>query len=270
MIMKLKAIIAAAVAGTTVMTAFSYLISGRRKKSVREPELLGSLTQGLFPSLKNRKATIAGWELHYFVGLSWTFFYALLQRKYQEKFFLQRSLPFGAFSGTVAILCWMLFFKSNPNPPRIHYPTFFRRLFIAHFPFSIIMIRTYLKMTDNTYKNSFSMAANDRITYMAPEISCLADIHKKGFTDEFKPSGFLLRCLDNGKTYSPSQISVVNFYRFEGVSDPDDMSIIYVIQTDDGRKGTLIDAYGFYADEEIGNFMIKVEDFHKQTSRGWS
>jgi hypothetical protein len=113
------------------------------------------------------------------------------------------------------------------------------------------------------------ITADDRLTYMAPEITCLDDIIKKGFTDNFKLSGSSLICLDNGKNYSPEQISVVNFYRFEGASDPDDMSIIFVIETEDGRKGTLVDAYGFYADREIGNFMRKVENFRKQTIRDW-
>jgi hypothetical protein len=114
-----------------------------------------------------------------------------------------------------------------------------------------------------------NITADDQRTYMAPEITCLDDIRKKGFTDDFKLSGLLLICLDNGKSYSPEQISVVNFYRFEGLSDPDDMSIIFVIETEDGRKGTLIDAYGFYADREIGNFMRQVENFRKQTVRDW-
>lgn len=110
---------------------------------------------------------------------------------------------------------------------------------------------------------------NDRLTYMTPEIKCLKNLQEKGFTDHFKLAGSSLVCLDNGLAYQPHEVSVVNFYRFEGFSDPDDMSIIYAIQTSDGRKGTLVDAYGIYADDRIGVFMNMIGNFQKQTSRGW-
>ena len=37
------------------------------------------------------------------------------------------------------------------------------------------------------------------------------------------------------------------------------MSILYAIETSDGRKGTLVDAYGMYSDDETGEFMNQVE-----------
>jgi hypothetical protein len=45
------------------------------------------------------------------------------------------------------------------------------------------------------------------------------------------------------------------------------MSILYVIETSDGRKGTLIDAYGLYADDNIGEFMKEVEDIQKKVTK---
>ena len=45
------------------------------------------------------------------------------------------------------------------------------------------------------------------------------------------------------------------------------MAILYAIETFDGRKGTLIDAYGYYACEEVGDFMIAVEEIHKKLPR---
>lgn len=111
---------------------------------------------------------------------------------------------------------------------------------------------------------------NDRTTFMAPESRCLQKIDDKGFTDEFQiVNEYELRNLANQEHYKPEDITVVNYYRFEGPSNPDDMSIIYVIETKDGRKGTLTDAYGIYADETIGEYMNKVESFHKMTARAW-
>jgi hypothetical protein len=45
------------------------------------------------------------------------------------------------------------------------------------------------------------------------------------------------------------------------------MSVLYAIETTDGVKGTLVDAYGLYADEETGEFMKEVE-VHKKVSQG--
>jgi hypothetical protein len=44
------------------------------------------------------------------------------------------------------------------------------------------------------------------------------------------------------------------------------MSILYAIETTDGTKGTLIDAYGNYSDDDTGAFMQEV-DIHKKVSK---
>lgn len=64
--------------------------------------------------------------------------------------------------------------------------------------------------------------------------------------------------------YAPEQVHIHNFYRFEGASNPDDMSILYLIETSDGQRGTLVDAYGAYSDSLIDDFIRKVEDIKKQ------
>ena len=65
---------------------------------------------------------------------------------------------------------------------------------------------------------------------------------------------------------APDEVVAVNFFRFEGPSNPDDMSILYAIETTDGRKGTLVDAYGIYADEKTGEFFQSVE-IHKKVNK---
>jgi hypothetical protein len=110
-------------------------------------------------------------------------------------------------------------------------------------------------------------AANDKLTYMSDITSCLKKLEAKGFTDQFKAKGSHIYCLDNDKVYYPADIAVVNYYRFEGPSDPDDMAILYAIETNDGRRGTLIDAYGYYACEEVGDFMLEVENIQKKIPR---
>ncbi|HYB42610.1 MAG TPA: hypothetical protein VEL75_12605 [Candidatus Methylomirabilis sp.] len=45
------------------------------------------------------------------------------------------------------------------------------------------------------------------------------------------------------------------FHRFEGISDPDDMAIVYAVESRSGVKGTLADAFGVYADPAIGRVV---------------
>jgi hypothetical protein len=95
---------------------------------------------------------------------------------------------------------------------------------------------------------------------------CLNKVVKDGYTEDFKVSEKGLVALHDNSRYTPNQVHIVNFFRFEGFSDPADNSILYVIETNDGKKGTLIDAYGPYADEKVNKFMRQVEDIAKKAN----
>ncbi len=108
--------------------------------------------------------------------------------------------------------------------------------------------------------------ANDRFTEMSEMDKCLRKLEGQGYLDQYKIEKGKLHDLSNDKKYKPKEVKALNFYRFEGISNPDDMSILYAIETTDGRRGVLIDAYGLYADEAIGKFMQEVE-IHKKTTK---
>lgn len=111
--------------------------------------------------------------------------------------------------------------------------------------------------------------ANDRMTFMTDLDKCLNFLEEKGYTDQFRvEKKSLVSLKDSKKKYKPKDVNAVNFYRFEGISDPDDMSILYAIETCDGTKGTLVDAYGRYSDEDTGAFMQEV-DISKKVSAIW-
>lgn len=101
--------------------------------------------------------------------------------------------------------------------------------------------------------------ANDRLTNMTDLEKCLNKLEGEGYSDQFRVEKGKLRDLTTNKKYKAKEVRAVNFYRFEGISNPDDMSILYAIETCDGRKGTLIDAYGFYSDDDTGAFMNQIE-----------
>ena len=45
-----------------------------------------------------------------------------------------------------------------------------------------------------------------------------------------------------------ADLVIREFHRFEGISDPDDMAIVYAIESKSGVRGTFADAFGVYAD----------------------
>lgn len=105
------------------------------------------------------------------------------------------------------------------------------------------------------------------VPYMKSLTSCLNKMVSDGYTEDFKVTEEGMKSLQSDKFYKPEEVKVVNFFRFEGVSDPEDMSILYVIETADGKKGTLIDAYGTYSDANVNNFILEVENINKKTEK---
>jgi len=87
----------------------------------------------------------------------------------------------------------------------------------------------------------------------------LDDLTRRGFAEHFRvENNGRLRGLDHGGLFRPSQVSIPECHRFEGVSDPDDMSILCAIETDSGLRGTLVDAFGVYSDPVVGAFLHDV------------
>lgn len=89
-------------------------------------------------------------------------------------------------------------------------------------------------------------------------------LFKQGFKTQFQATEEGLKSLETGKIYQPDQVIILNFYRFEGESDPSDNSILYAIETVTGEKGTLSDAYGVYADSHVSRFVAEVEEIMKK------
>ncbi len=67
---------------------------------------------------------------------------------------------------------------------------------------------------------------------------------------------------DNNVFYQPDGLQIIKVYRFEGISDPSDMSIIYVMETTDGLRGYSLNAYGMYDNKgmDFDNFIRLVPE----------
>ena len=94
-------------------------------------------------------------------------------------------------------------------------------------------------------------------------------LKKDGFTQDFNVVDGRLHTIgnDSDKTYADDEITIVDFYRFEGESNPDDTSILYAIAANDGVKGTIASAYGVYADSDTNDFLKQVEDLGKNLTK---
>lgn len=87
----------------------------------------------------------------------------------------------------------------------------------------------------------------------------LEDLKKRGFTANFELLNNVFRAVDSGKSFQADDLTIVEHHRFEGASDPDDMSVVYAIEAGDGTRGILVDAFGVYANPDLGAFLQNVK-----------
>ena len=83
-------------------------------------------------------------------------------------------------------------------------------------------------------------------------------LKRRGFTANFELLNKRFRAVDSGRTFTAAQLTIVEHHRFEGVSDPDDMAVLYAIEALDGTRGTIADAFGPQADPDLGAFLKNV------------
>ena len=97
---------------------------------------------------------------------------------------------------------------------------------------------------------------------MPPAVKTLSNaierLASRGFTAHFGVVDDRLRAFDSGKTFGAHELIIREFQRFEGVSDPDDMAIVYAIESMDGTRGSLVDAYGTYSSPTVSAFLHDV------------
>ncbi len=88
--------------------------------------------------------------------------------------------------------------------------------------------------------------------------SAIEQLMCQDFTAHFGVVGDRLRAFDSGKTFGAHEVTIRGYQRFEGVSDPDDMAILYAIESLDGTRGSLVDAFGVYSNPVVRAFLQDV------------
>lgn len=96
----------------------------------------------------------------------------------------------------------------------------------------------------------------DKIYSYDTSSEALADLAKRGFTKNFNIQIDCIACKEIDLKLHPGDFEIVEMYRFEGNSDPEDEEVVYAIESKDGVKGVFFSAYGIYGDE-LSNELIR-------------
>ena len=94
-------------------------------------------------------------------------------------------------------------------------------------------------------------------------LDALNGLKQRGYTIDFNLAFDHVKCADTGVCLSPSQFEITEYYRFEGASDPDDLSVVYAIKSKDGSmKGSLVSGYGIYSESLNEEMLQKLKIHH--------
>ncbi len=89
------------------------------------------------------------------------------------------------------------------------------------------------------------------------------DLQQQGYTTDFNIEFDGIKCKATGKCLNPSEFEVTSYHRFDGMSDPDDDVILYVVEAKDkSMKGLLVKAYGAYSEGVSAEILSKLTIHH--------
>jgi hypothetical protein len=151
---ELMDIVNSGIMGTSAMTVFSHFLSEMTHENLREPDLLGMLCkQSKLPGAGSI-GRIAGWHLHYGVGVVWAALYALLLKRGLIDGRTKSSIVVGAVTGVAAVAAWEWMLRSSRRPPAVNKVKFYGQLIPAHIVFALIAIESLRKYDENLYSLS--------------------------------------------------------------------------------------------------------------------
>lgn len=95
---------------------------------------------------------------------------------------------------------------------------------------------------------------------MKTVVEVINRLREKHYIHDFEVSHHKLICKETGECFDANEVLIDKTFRFEGDSNPDDMSVLFAITCKSDTKGILIDAYGTYANSDVSEFIKKVPD----------
>ena len=86
----------------------------------------------------------------------------------------------------------------------------------------------------------------------------MQDLKKRGYNLDFNLRETCIECASNGMQLSPDEFEITEVYRFEGETDPGDELVLYAIESKEGLKGVLMNAYGPYSNPVSDKLIAKL------------
>ena len=80
-----------------------------------------------------------------------------------------------------------------------------------------------------------------------------------GYTDDLEIVDFGYVENDEGDVYDIDDLKVVEYHKFQGLNNPIELSVIYAVEAPDGRKGTIVDAYGISSNGLSSGLIDRVD-----------
>ena len=96
-----------------------------------------------------------------------------------------------------------------------------------------------------------------------PLSEALRDLKLRGYSQDFNLHPEWIECPPLKLRLAPEEFHIDEVHRFEGMTNPDDSSVLYAISSTSGIKGVLVDAYGVYSNA-ISSVMLKKLTFTQQ------
>ena len=97
------------------------------------------------------------------------------------------------------------------------------------------------------------------VNYYDNLVEATQKLRERGFDAEFKFDGKQLLSIETNHKYPAEALEIVEYHRFEGMSNPADSSVIFAIETNTNEKGTVIMSYSTDADMQLVSFIDKVK-----------
>ena len=94
--------------------------------------------------------------------------------------------------------------------------------------------------------------------YESP-VHAIEDLKQRGYTEDFNLKDNCIVC--NNQKFNADEFEIKEVYRFEGDSDPGDEAIVLGIESSNGKKGILVNGYG-YSSEPMGDEIERKLKIH--------
>jgi hypothetical protein len=90
---------------------------------------------------------------------------------------------------------------------------------------------------------------------MKTKTKCIEYLRDKGFTEDFTSAPEFRIHTSSNKTYKPHELKISSYFQCTAEESPEENSVVFGIETNDGKKGILVDHENEALGEKISEFI---------------